>query len=238
MVVSSIVIDCYIAQVPFHKPSMSGFVMLSRFRGFLKPFFGLLAHPFIALNIHPKWVTLLGVPFAAWAAYAYLSHDWLAALILVPLAGLWDALDGTVARAQKLQSLWGNYFETMIDKVVEILIFIGLAFVAPIAAITALGFGLLSSYAKPRAGLVIVMDNHDWPAIGEHADKFAVLWLGTLWAALHPSQGVEILTFTLWLISLIVIIGTAQRMQYAKKLIATAEKKGEILPYLKAGKER
>ncbi|QQR92364.1 MAG: CDP-alcohol phosphatidyltransferase family protein [Candidatus Iainarchaeum archaeon] len=212
--------------------------MLSQFRGILKPLFGLLAQPFIALHVHPKWVTLLGIPFAAWAGYAYLSHDWWAALILVPVAGLWDAIDGTVARAQELQSLWGNYFETMIDKVVEILIFIGLAFIAPIAAIAALGFGLLSSYAKPRAGLVIIMDNHDWPAIGEHADKFAVLWFGTLWAALHPLQGVQIMSSTLWVLVVVAIIGSVQRMMYARKLIAAAEKKGAILPYLKAGKER
>ena len=208
--------------------------MLSQFRKHLKPFFLLFAQPFIALKIHPKWVTLLGIPFALLAAHAYMTQNWVAALLLVPLAGLWDAIDGTVARAQKKQSLWGNYFETMIDKVVEIIIFIGLAFIAPIAAIAALGFGLLSSYAKPRAALVIIMDNHDWPAIGEHADKFAILWVGTLFAA----QGMQIINYTLWIIALIVIIGTVQRMQYAKKLIASAEKKGNILPYLREGKER
>lgn len=212
--------------------------MLAQFRKQLKPLFSILAAPFIAFEIHPKWVTLLGIPFALLAAYAFIMQNWLAALFLIPLAGLWDAIDGTVARAQKKNSLWGNYFETMIDKVVEIIIFIGLAFVAPVAAIAALGFGLLSSYAKPRAGLVIIMDNHDWPAIGEHADKFAILWLGTLFAAFNPAQGIQIITYTLWIIAVIVIIGTLQRMHYAKKLIAHAEKKGEILPYLKEGKER
>ena len=89
------------------------------FRSPLKPLVALLASPFIALRIHPTWVTLLGIPFALACAYAYATHQYGLALLLLPLATLWDALDGTVARALKKQSLWGNYFETMIDKLVE-----------------------------------------------------------------------------------------------------------------------
>ncbi|MEK6821521.1 MAG: CDP-alcohol phosphatidyltransferase family protein, partial [archaeon] len=157
----------------------------------------------------------------------------------LPLSGVWDAIDGTVARALNLQSLWGNYFETMIDKLVEIIVFVGLAFVAPVAAIAALGLGLLSSYAKPRVALVIITDNRDWPAIGEHADKMVLLWLGVLVSVFVPFvNGWRVIEITLGLIALISLIGTIQRMQYAKRLIADAEKEGTILPYLKSGKER
>ncbi len=212
--------------------------MLGQLRSTFKPFFSLLATPFITLRIPPMGVTLIAIPFALACAYAYSTQQFWLALLLLPLSSLWDAIDGTVARALKLESLWGNYFETMIDKLIEILIFIGLATIAPVAAITALGFGLLSSYAKPRVALVIITDNHDWPAIGEHADKMVILFLGTLWAALSPPQAVEILTYTLWLIAAITFIGTLQRMKYAQKLIARAEKEGTVLPYLKKGKER
>ncbi len=214
------------------------FCMLGQFRTTLRPFFAALAQPFISARVDPTIITLLGIPFALAGAYAFATHQWGWALILLPLAGIWDAIDGTVARAQGKQSLWGNYFETMIDKLVEIILFIGLAFVAPIPAIAALGFGLLSSYAKPRVALVIITDNRDWPAIGEHADKMVLLFAGTLWAALSPAQGMSIISITLGLIALISLIGTLQRMKYAKHLIHEAEKKGTILPYLKAGKER
>lgn len=212
--------------------------MLSSLRSGLKPVFQFLAKPFILLKINPNHVSLLAIPFSLATAYAYATQHWEWALVLLPLSGLWDAIDGAVARAQKKQSLWGNYFETMIDKLVEILTFIGLAFVSPAASITALGFGLWSSYAKPRVGLVIITDNHDWPAIGEHADKMVLLWLGTLWAFLDSGNAIHTLTYTLWLIAAISAVGALQRMEYAKKLIAEAEKKGMILPYLKKGKER
>ncbi len=213
-------------------------IMLGQLRSSLKPIFNALAQPFIALRIPPVGVTLIAIPFSLACAYAYSTHQFWLALLLLPLSSLWDAIDGTVARALKQESLWGNYFETMIDKLIEILIFIGLAFVSPFASIAALGFGLLSSYAKPRVALVIITDNHDWPAMGEHADKFAILFAGTLWAALSPLNGVQILTNTLWLIAAITFIGTIQRMKYAQKLITRAEKDGTILPYLKKGKER
>ncbi len=212
--------------------------MLGQIRPFTKPIFNALAQPFIALRIPPMWVTLIAIPFALACAYAYAQHQFWLALLLLPLSGLWDAIDGTVARAQKKESLWGNYFETMVDKLIEIIIFIGLATLAPVAAISALGFGLLSSYAKPRVALVIITDNHDWPAIGEHADKMVILFVGTLWAALNGTNAVDILSYTLWIIALVSLVGGIQRMFYAKKLIHLAEKNGSILPYLKKGKER
>lgn len=212
--------------------------MLSGLRSVLKPLFRVLASPFISLRLNPNWVSLFALPFAGLAAYAYATSQYGLALVLLVLASIWDGIDGAVARAQGKQSLWGNYFETMIDKLVEILLFLGLTVVHPLAGAAALGFSLWSSYAKPRVGLVIITDNHDWPAIGEHADKLVILFLATGWAALNPASGFQILEYGLWLLAAISFIGTLQRMHYAKGLIAVAEKKGTILPYLKQGKER
>jgi len=152
--------------------------MLSFLRPSLQPIYRALGAPFIALRIHPQWVSLLGLPFGLACAYAYATQRRVLALLLFPLTVLWDAIDGSVARAQGKESNWGNYLETMIDRGVDIMVFIGLAFVAPIASITALGCGLLASYAKPRVALVIITDNRDWPAVGEHADKTVILGLG------------------------------------------------------------
>ena len=93
---------------------------------------------------------------------------------------------------------------------------------------------MISSYAKPRVGLIIVTDNRDWPAIGEHADKLIVLLFGLFLAAL----GYNYLEYFLYFIALISLIGSIQRMFYAKNLIKEAEKKGTLLPYIKQKKER
>ena len=71
----------------------------------------------------------------------------------------------------------GNYFETMIDKFVDFIMLGSLCVFYPLASVLALGTSMISSYAKPRVGLIIVTDNRDWPAIGEHADKLIVLLL-------------------------------------------------------------
>ncbi|MFH0970788.1 MAG: CDP-alcohol phosphatidyltransferase family protein [Candidatus Diapherotrites archaeon] len=212
--------------------------MLGQFRSFFKPFFGLLATPFIWLKINPNLVSLFALPFAGYAAFAYSTGQYAPALIGLLLASVWDGVDGTVARVQGKQTLWGNYFETMIDKLVEILLFLGLAIMHPLAGVAALGFSLWSSYAKPRVALVIITDNRDWPAIGEHADKLVLLFLATLLSVVFPSFSFQIIEYGLWAIAFVSFIGTLQRMGYARNLIRIAEKEGTVLPYLKAGKER
>ncbi|MCX6803167.1 MAG: hypothetical protein NTY48_01200, partial [Candidatus Diapherotrites archaeon] len=98
----------------------------------------------------------------------------------------------------------------------------------------ALGFSMVSSYAKPRVALIIITDNRDWPAIGEHADKLVIVLVGLLLAF----AGLNILWILLYFIAAIGLIGTLQRIAYAKGLITEAEKKGSLLPYIKKKKER
>ncbi|MDD4251214.1 MAG: hypothetical protein PHX27_03415, partial [Candidatus ainarchaeum sp.] len=103
-----------------------------------------------------------------------------------------------------------------------------------IASVLALGFSMLSSYAKPRVALIIITDNRDWPAIGEHGDKLLLVLIALFLASI----GFYVIEYFLYLIAVISFIGTIQRMFYAKKLISEAEKKGSLLPYIKNKKER
>lgn len=210
--------------------------MLSIFRSVSKSISKALAFPFIALKIHPNLVSLLGIPLAILAAYFLSVQDFFLALIFLILTPIMDMIDGTVARELNLTSNWGNYFETMVDKVVEVIIFFGFATLFPFAAILALGFRLLESYAKPRVALVIIADNRDWPAIGEHADVFFLLILGVFASIFSPMiYGIHVAEFILYGVAIISLIGLIQRMMYAKKLILEAEKNQTLLPYIQKG---
>jgi len=210
--------------------------MLSIFRKSTKSLANLLAKPFIFLKISPNIVSLLGLVFALIGAFFVAKQDWLFAFIFFILAPTMDLIDGAVARATKKQSNWGNYFETMVDKLVDFVMIGSFACVPSlaIASVLALGFSMISSYAKPRVALIIITDNRDWPAIGEHADKLVIVLLGLLLAYL----GYNYLSEMLYLVAIISCIGAFQRMYYAKKLIKEAEKKGTLLPYIKKRKER
>jgi phosphatidylglycerophosphate synthase len=208
--------------------------MISKLRKNIKGLQEILAFPFVLLKINPNWVSVLGLVLALVGAYFVYNQEWLLALVFFILAPMMDLMDGTVAKKLNKSSNWGNYFETMIDKFVDFTMIGSFVFFYPLAAILALGFSMISSYAKPRVGLIVITDNRDWPAIGEHADKLVILLLGLLLATL----GYNYLEYALYFIALISLIGSVQRMFYAKNLIKEAEKNGTLLPYIKNKKER
>lgn len=176
-------------------------------------------------GIPPNAFTLLAIPVAGVAAFAFAGGHlaWGAAFML--LAFLTDAFDGAVARAQQRTSKFGNYLDAMVDKYVEIIPFVGLAVLGyGVEAFLVISGSLVLSYAKPRAALVVLLDNHDWPAIGERIDRTALILAGILLAWLWPSFGLaghtfDTLSTALYLVTAVVFIGSVQRVFYAKKLI-------------------
>ena len=208
----------------------------------MRPLANALAWPFIRLRIDPNTISFFGLVLGVIGAYFVVQQQWLYALVFFILAPAMDLIDGNVARALKKGSNWGNYFETMIDKFVDFAMIGSFAFVPglQIPAVLALGFSMISSYAKPRVALIIITDNRDWPAIGEHADKLVIVLLALLAASAgYLTIGpYSVLEAALWLIALTSAIGCVQRMAYAKGLIREAEKKGALLPYIKKRKER
>lgn len=223
----------YIARAPsFARRGV--FLLLGLLRPKIKSFASFIARPFARAGFPPNLFTLLGPAFAIAAAWFIAKPDFAPAFALALLAVLVDLFDGEVARLQKKESLFGNYFETMADKLVEIILFISAAFLFPIASIFALAFSMLNSYAKPRVALVIITDNRDWPALGEHSERMLIFLTGLAGSALSFSfVGFAFFEFCLWLIALIAGLGFVQRIFYAKKLIIEAEKNGTMLPYLK-----
>ena len=210
--------------------------MISVFRNSVKPFSRFFALPFVWLKVNPNFVSVLGLVFALIGAFFVFQQQWFFAFVFFLLSPLMDFVDGEVARQLDKRSNWGNYFETMIDKFVDFAMLGSFVFVPGLAlgSVLALGFSAISSYAKPRVALIIITDNRDWPAIGEHADKLLLVLLALLLAAL----GFNYIVWFLYLIALISAIGSVQRMVYAKGLIKEAEKKGQLLPYIKKRKER
>jgi phosphatidylglycerophosphate synthase len=216
--------------------------MISKVRGRIGLLQKVLAWPFIKLKISPNAISVIGLILALIGVYFISIQNWPLAFLFFLLAPAMDLIDGTVARALNKGSNWGNYFETMIDKIVDFAM-LGSFVLVPglaLASVLALGFSMLSSYAKPRVALIIIADNHDWPAIGEHADKLIIILVVLLLASFGFVNvfGFNVIEYGLYLIALIAAIGTIQRMVYAKKLIKKAEKKGTILPYIKKKKER
>jgi len=207
--------------------------MLGSIRPKTKALTKILAKPFVWLKVPPNFVSFLGIPLALIATFFIYQSAWLEAFAFVVLAILMDFIDGSVAEQLGKTTFFGNFFETMMDKYTEAIILGAFVFHFPLEAIVALGLSLIESYAKPRAALVVIADNRDWPALGEHADKIIIIMIGLLGAAFYPAiGGIDTVQLALWILIAMVLIGGIQRILYAKKLISEGEKKGKILPYL------
>jgi archaetidylinositol phosphate synthase len=178
-------------------------------------------------KLSPNFFSLLSVVFAFITAYFIIKNSYLMAALFLLLTGLLDAIDGAVARASKKATLFGNYFDAVIDRVVEIIIYLGFALSNfALEAFLALSGGLLLSYAKPRTALVIKIDNRDWPGIGDKADKIFILTIGLIAANFYPLiYNISTISLLLIFMAAITYIGALQRILYAKKLINSVSKK-------------
>lgn len=190
--------------------------MLGNIRPLLKPVVLCIAAPLARLGVPPNAFSISAIPLAAAAAWAITTSHWALALVCAALSGLVDLLDGSVARLQNRESPFGNYLDTMLDRVVEVVLYLGLVVVWPIPAATALAFSMLVSYAKARVALVIQTDDRDWPGIGDRADRIVLLLFGLLAASVGFPF---VLLAIVWLIAAMTIVGTVQRMKYAHRLI-------------------
>jgi phosphatidylglycerophosphate synthase len=177
------------------------------------------------LGISPDSFTLLALLLAV-AAAAFFAIGWRGwGVIFLVAAFLWDALDGSVARSQNKATGFGNYLDAMIDKYVEIIVYAGLLFGGyAVESFFVMTGSLVLSYAKPRAALVIPIDNHDWPALGERVDRTLFLVIAVVISIFLPSLSLDgtaydTLSVLLWMLAVIVYIGSVQRMLYARKLI-------------------
>jgi phosphatidylglycerophosphate synthase len=117
----------------------------------------------------------------------------------------------------------GDYLDAMVDRYREVLFYTGFAISGySIEAFFALSGALIVSFAKARTAMCVVIDDHDWPAIGGMADRTILLTLGLTIASAKPAwcRQHTAISATLLIIGLVTYIGSIQRILYAKKIIS------------------
>ena len=120
-----------------------------------QPFTGLLARS----GVHPNTLTLVGVAINLGAAAAVALGQFLLGGILVLVAGLFDMLDGALARASGRASAFGALLDSTCDRLTEGAMFFAIAFyylplggtTQVLLAVAALVGSYLISYVRARA---------------------------------------------------------------------------------------
>jgi phosphatidylglycerophosphate synthase len=82
--------------------------------------------PLIRRGVHPNIVTTIGFVVTVGAGIAYfLGHTRIAGA-LVLLGGFIDVIDGQVARGTGLASVFGAFYDSTLDRISEIVVFLGI----------------------------------------------------------------------------------------------------------------
>lgn len=93
-----------------------------RFIGLLQP----VPRALVRAGVHPNHVTSVGFVVTMAAGAAFLMGHVRIAGALVLLGGLFDILDGQVARSSGLSSVFGSFYDSTLDRISEIAVFVGI----------------------------------------------------------------------------------------------------------------
>lgn len=77
-------------------------------------------------HINPNILTFTGVLFSFWAAWHFGHGEFRAGATVVILAGLFDMLDGEVARVSGTETRFGAFYDSVIDRYSDIILLQGL----------------------------------------------------------------------------------------------------------------
>jgi CDP-diacylglycerol--glycerol-3-phosphate 3-phosphatidyltransferase len=192
-----------------HREPRRPFSLKDAFRQLLHPLVRLLS----ALRVRPDTLTILGWTLSVVSAGLFgLGYTRVAGLVML-LGGLFDALDGAVARESNRMSAFGAFLDSTLDRLSEAAIFVGIIFFYAAAARpheallagAAMTFSLLTSYARARAeGLNIECQ----VGLLERAGRVVILSAFSI---------AGLLTFGLGLVAVGALITTAQRLLHVRR---------------------
>lgn len=159
-------------------------------------------------RMSPDHLTLAGVLVAVAAAVAIGRGSLRAGLVLVILAALPDMLDGALAKASDSASQRGAFFDSVMDRVTDGVLFLGVAWwladsASPHTAIlpmAILGVSALISYERAKAEALGLSAKG---GLMERAERIIVLCLGLLFDS--------VLVPILWVMLVLTVITALQR---------------------------
>jgi CDP-diacylglycerol--glycerol-3-phosphate 3-phosphatidyltransferase len=164
----------------------------------------------VALRIHPNTLTLIGVLVNVAAAWALGYGRFVLAGVIMIVANIFDFIDGKVAHILQLQSRFGAFWDSTLDRFSDLALLTGLIFLYSrlgrsdyvlIAALTLI-FSIMTSYARARAESLVERCKVGFM---ERPERIVLFMIG---AFTNRMAGV------LWVILALSILAVADRIYY------------------------
>ncbi|MCW4015515.1 MAG: archaetidylinositol phosphate synthase [Candidatus Bathyarchaeota archaeon] len=173
------------------------------------------------IGLTPNHVSVFGIIFALLAAVAYsqwqVNHMLLIlAPVLLLISGLFDALDGVIARIHKKATTFGGFFDSVLDRYADAVVLCGII----LGGLTDLHWGLaalmgsmLVSYARARAEAAGV--KMESVGLAERAERIVIL----VFASLISYFWIDALNWSIILLAIITNLTVVQRALYFRKAV-------------------
>ncbi len=175
----------------------------------------------IRSGIHPNSLTFAGLAVSIGAAWLYGTGSLVWAAVLVLVAGVFDLLDGAVAREGARMSRYGAFLDSNVDRYAEIVVFIGILWrfqgdgATQLGAVIAITGSLMVSYTKARAEGLGEEVGGGWM---QRPERVVLLALGSFFG----EGGLQVVV---WILALFTNVTSWQRM----RLVAAAMKRREAV---------
>jgi archaetidylinositol phosphate synthase len=169
---------------------------------------------FAATGLSPNFWTAVGLFFALASAMVYglgIEYGLIMGGILLLVSGFFDMVDGQVARVTGKISKKGGYLDSMIDKIAETAIFLGIlvgGYAEPYVVLLAITLSLLVSYARAKSDSLNI--KLQGVGIGERAERLLVIAIIGI---------IGFMDIAVFIVVIIAAITLAQRMVFTTKNI-------------------
>lgn len=164
----------------------------------------------VALRIHPNTLTLIGVIVNVGAAWALGYGRFILAGIIMVVANIFDFIDGKVAHQLDLQSRFGAFWDSTLDRFSDLALLTGLIFLYSklgrsdyvMVAALALIFSIMTSYARARAESLVEKCKVGFM---ERPERIVLFMIGAF---------TNRMAAVLWVILVLSILAVANRIYY------------------------
>ena len=179
----------------------------------LDPYFYQLFKKILGERVHPNLITFMGFFSTLLASFLILRGFLIGAGLLIILSGVFDMLDGVVARKLGKVTVFGGFLDSVMDRYSDLLFLLSLliyylkkgdSVAVILTSVVSIGTALIP-YVRARAEAANVECNI---GLMERAERIILLSAGTLFGVLEP---------VLWILAILTHFTVFQRINYVWK---------------------
>jgi CDP-diacylglycerol---glycerol-3-phosphate 3-phosphatidyltransferase len=173
----------------------------------------------VVLRIHPNVLTFVGVLINVIAAWALATGRFVTAGGIMIAANIFDFIDGKVAREMGMETAFGGFWDSVMDRFSDLALFLGLVYLYSsvhrtdyvVITVMAMIFTVLTSYARARAESVVAKCKVGFM---ERPERIVLFMIGAF---------TNRMAAVLWVILVLSILTVADRIFYTWRELERAK---------------